>query len=136
MDPGIFTTGISGEYSKENVSADFQSQSDNDKENSSSESDVEMRETEKTHTSQVGSGKIADPDPATHTDPGKASAEPVKISELSAAEIKKKYYEIMAKENLSQEKTLANPPLPPRPSRLKPMQCQATLTKKSMPAKC
>jgi hypothetical protein len=114
MDPGLFTSGISGEYSKERVSADFQSQSDNDKEISSSESDVDMRETEKTHTTREGSGKIADPDSAIHTDQGKVSAEPLRISELSAAEIKKKYYDIMAKGKSIPGKNLNKPAPTPK----------------------
>jgi hypothetical protein len=89
MDPDIFTSGFSGENSKERDTADTQSQSDNEKEISSSESDVEMTETEKTNSTQTGSVTIPDP--------SKVTAEPLRISELSAAEIKKKYYEIMAK---------------------------------------
>jgi hypothetical protein len=63
MDPGLFTSGISGVYSKE----------------------------------RDGSANIPDPNSANQTDPSKVTAEPLRISDLSAAEIKKKYYEIMAK---------------------------------------
>jgi hypothetical protein len=97
MDPGLFTSGFSGENSKERDTTDIQSQSDNEREISSSESDVKMRETEKTHSTQAGSVTILDPHFATPSDPSKVTAEPLRISDLSAAEIKKKYYEIMAK---------------------------------------
>jgi hypothetical protein len=89
MDPDIFTAGFSGQKSKEQVTGDSHSQSENEKEISSSESDVDVRDTEKTYGIHAES--------AINTDPSKVTAEPLRISELSAAEIKKKYYEIMAK---------------------------------------
>jgi hypothetical protein len=89
MDPDIFTAGLSGQKAKEQATGDSHSQSENEKEISSSESDVDMRDTEKTYGTHA-EAKI-------NSDPNKVTAEPLRISELSAAEIKKKYYEIMAK---------------------------------------
>jgi hypothetical protein len=97
LDPGIFYSGDSGESIKERNAAETQTQSEEEKEISSSESDVEMRETEKSDGKQAGSADNPDPPNATSSDPTKVTAEPMKISDLSAAEIKKWYYEIMAK---------------------------------------
>ncbi len=46
---------------------------------------------------QAGSGKLPDPSKATSPVPSKATVESMKISDLSAAKIKKRYHEIMAK---------------------------------------
>jgi hypothetical protein len=107
MDPGLFTSGFSGENSKERDTTDIQSQSDNEREISSSA--VEMRETEKTHSTQAGSVTIPDPHFATPSDPSKVTAKPLRISDLSAAEIKKSTTKLWRKENLFREKIQTNP---------------------------
>jgi hypothetical protein len=89
MDPDIFTAGFSGQKVKEQATGDSHSQSGNEKEISSGESDVDMRETETTYGTHA--------EATINSDPNKVTAEPLRISELSAAEIKKKYLEIMAK---------------------------------------
>jgi hypothetical protein len=89
MDPDIFTAGFSGQNSKEQATGEAHSQSENENEISSSESDVDMRDTEKSYGTHA--------EATINPDSNKVSAEPLRISELSAAEIKKKYYEIMAK---------------------------------------
>ncbi len=81
MDPDIFTAGFSGQNSKEQASGDAHSQSENEKEISSSESDVDMRDTEKSYGTHA--------EATINPDPKKVTAEPLRISELSAAEIKK-----------------------------------------------
>jgi hypothetical protein len=81
MDPDIFTSGFSGQKSKEQVTGDSQSQSDNEKEISSSESDVDMRDTEKTHSTHA--------EAVISTDPSKVTAEPLRISELCRRNKKK-----------------------------------------------
>jgi hypothetical protein len=77
LDPGLFSSGYSGESSKEQDTAEIQSQSDIEREISSSESDVEMRETEKTDGTQAGSAIIPDLHNATSSDPCKVTAEPM-----------------------------------------------------------
>ena len=81
MDPDIFTAGFSGQKEKEQATGEAHSQSENENEISSSESDVDMRDTEKSYGTHA--------EATINPDSNKLSAEPLRISELSAAEIKK-----------------------------------------------
>jgi len=79
MDPDIFTAGFSGQKEKEQATGEAHSQSENEKEISSSESDVDMRDTEKSYGTHA--------EATINPDSNKVTAEPLRISELSAAEI-------------------------------------------------
>jgi hypothetical protein len=96
-----------------------QTQTGEETENSSSESesDVEMRESGSLHGKEAGSdtgtgtGTGADPPSATPQSSSTKHVGMMRISDLSAAEIKKRYREIVSKENPSKDKNIGNQPV-------------------------
>jgi hypothetical protein len=96
LDPGIFD---SGESTTERNYAETQTQTGDERDFSSSESDVEMRDSENSVGKQAGTGTVLDPSKATNPTSNIEHTEPMRISDLSATEIKKRYREIFAKEH-------------------------------------
>ncbi len=87
LDPGIFE---SGESNTERNYAETQTQTEEERDLSSSESDVEMRDSENSDGKQAGSGNLPDPSKVTDHTSNIEHAEPMRISDLSATEIKKR----------------------------------------------
>jgi hypothetical protein len=116
LDPGIFD---SGETTTERNHAETQTQTGEETETSSSESesDVEMRESERLLGKEAGSdtgtgtGTGTDPPSVTLQSSSTEHAGMMRISDLSAAEIKKRYREIVSKENPSKGKNIDNQPV-------------------------